>query len=433
MGLIKTFVQPFVDLVWQGARKSNPTLDLWRQLYGGNEVRSGVSVNWKTALEVTTVLRCVSVIADGIATVPLRLFQKDDVSGRRASAKDHPLYELLADQPNDWQTSLEFREMLAFHVALCGNAFAFINRDTRGRIIELIPFEPGRVEVKREDDYSLRYFLTTLDNRRVEYPASTIWHIRGPSWNGVMGLETVRLAREAIGLSMALEQSHARLHKNGVRPSVAYSVDGDLDRPQYERLREYVTQGNGGIDNVGKPIILDRAAKVLQLAMSGVDSQHIETRRHQIEEICRGFGVMPIMVGYSDKAATYASAEQMFLAHAVHTVRPWHRRFEASIRVHLLTRDERASGLYPKFIDTELLRGAAKDRAEYYARGISAGWLLRNEAREWEELDPVEGLSEPLVPANMLIDGKLPDDVAKAVKSIVAGMIGHNGGPRLED
>ena len=368
--------------------RKNATLELFREVYGSSPVRSGVTVTWKTALEVTAVLRCVAVISDGLSTVPLKLFQK--TGSGRVEATDHPLHDLLTTAPNDWQDSLQFRETLAFHMALCGNAFVFVNR-VRGRISELLPLEPGRVEVKRESNWQLRYWVTGLDGHREEVPAEAIWHLRGPSWNGYMGLEPVRLTREAIGLSMALEQSHARLHKNGVKPSGVYSIEGTLDKPQHERLQEIIAQHMAGVDNTGKPLILDRAAKWLSIAMTGVDAQHLETRKHQIEEICRGFGVNPIMVGYSDKTATYASAEQMFIAHAVHTIRPWHRRFEASIRRFLLTAEERRAGFYPKFLDNELMRGAAKDRAEYYAKALGSGgtkgWMTQNEVRDFEELE----------------------------------------------
>jgi phage portal protein BeeE len=104
---------------------------------------------------------------------------------------------------------------------------------------------------------------------------------------------------------------------------------------------------------------------------------------------------MPIMVGYSDKAATYASAEQMFLSHVVHTLSPWYARVENSADVHLLTKKERASGLYFKFMAAGLLRGAAKDRAEYYAKALGAGgspaWMAPDEVRALEELNPFGG------------------------------------------
>ena len=149
-------------------------------------------------------------------------------------------------------------------------------------------------------------------------------------------------------------------------------------------------------------MILDRGAKWVTTSMTGLDAQHLETRKHQIEEVCRFMGVMPIMIGYSDKATTYASAEQMFLAHVVHTLSPWYARIEQSADVNLLTERERSSGLYFKFVAAGLLRGAAKDRAEYYARALGSGghaaWMTPDEVRSLEELNPMGGDAGNLPP-----------------------------------
>ena len=152
-------------------------------------------------------------------------------------------------------------------------------------------------------------------------------------------------------------------------------------------------------------MILDRSAKWLQQSMSGVDAQHIETRRFQVEEVCRALRVMPIMVGSSDKASTYASAEQMFLAHVVHTLSPWYERLEQSIDVHLLTPADRAGGVYAKFVVNALLRGSTKDRGEFYARALGAGgspaWMTQDEVRALEEMNPMGGKAAELpVPLN---------------------------------
>ena len=116
------------------------------------------------------------------------------------------------------------------------------------------------------------------------------------------------------------------------------------------------------------------------------------------------------MIGFSDKATTYASAEQMFLAHKVHTLDPWYKRIEESADVTLLSEADRASGHYTKFTVNALMHGAAKDRADFYTKGLGntqqPGWVTRNEVRDWEELDPVDGGDEfpPLIttqaPAN---------------------------------
>jgi HK97 family phage portal protein len=364
-------------------------------IFGTRESATGRTITWKTALDVTTVFRCVQVLADGVATVPIKLMREDPATGRRAVASDHPVSWLLSHQPNEWQNSVEFRETLMTHLALTQNAFVFINRLGNGRIAELLPVEPGKMRVRALAEGGAAYRIVMPDGTQQPVPSENVWHIRARSWDGIMGLESVRLARESIGLALATEEQHARLHRHGVQSSGVYSVEGTLNKEQYEALRQYVDKQVGGLSNAGKALILDRAAKWTPTTMTGVDSEHLATRRFQIEEICRAFGVLPIMVGHANEQSTFASAEQMFLAHAVHTVRPWHRRWEASAAKALLTEAEIRAGYYVKFFDGELLRGAAKDRAEYYAKALgsggSDGWLSPNDVRGFEDLNPKEG------------------------------------------
>lgn len=375
--------------------------EFWRSDLGvGLPSASGAHVNWRTTLEVTTAFRAGMTIVDGVATVPCKVMRKDPDTGRRTVATDHPLHELLDFEPNDWMDPLEFFETVAMHVVFTGNAFVFVNR-VRGRIRELIPLQVESVRIERKDDYSLVYHVTDTAGGVTEYPQSAIWHMRGPSWNSYSGLDVTRLAREALGLAMATQDAHARRFANGIQSTGMYSVDGNLDKSQHQRIRAYLEQRHVGLKNSGKPLILDRNAKWHPLDLSGVDAQHLETRKHQIQEICAAFGVLPIMVGHYDKAATYASAEQMFLHHNQKTVRPWHRRFERSMKRSLLTPEDARAGYYLKFFDAELLRGAAKDRAEYYWKRFQMG-MSPNKIAELEDEDGFDGGDIHLVPSNMM-------------------------------
>lgn len=395
-------------------RKSEMTsLDLFREIFGGRVSVAGKEVNAKTALQVSTVVGCVRAIGEGIAQVPLKLVQ-ESAGGKKRKATEHPLYNVLATRPNPWQTSFEFRETLAWHVVLCGNSFSFKNV-VGGTVRELIPFEPGQVRVTRTDDRRLAYEVTLENGKTQVFPAEAIWHVRGPSWNTWMGLEAVQLAREAIGLAMATEEQHARMHKNGVRASGVYSVDGTLTPKQFEDLRNWIEKEMGGIENAGRPMVLDRAAKWLNTSMTGIDAQHLETRKHQIEEICRFFRVMPIMVGYSDKATTYASSEQMFIAHLIHTLAPWYQRLEQSIDANLLTEKERQAGYYSQFVEEGLLRGSTKDTKDVLLGYVNGGLMKPNEARAKLDMDPDEDpASDRLrIPANIV--GTVPDSKEGAV------------------
>jgi HK97 family phage portal protein len=376
-------------------RKGMTSEDIWRQLHGGRESRSGVSVNWQTAIEVATVLACVRVIANGISQVPFRLYQETDAG--RAPAKDHPLYAVLTRRPNSWQTSYTLRETIAYHVVLTGNAFVWKGMVGSAREIRVLePIEPRHVKVMRARDGTLTYEITADDGAAKLFGADEIWHVRGPSWNSWMGLDATRLARDAIGLSIATEAAHAEFHKGSARVSGLLSMKETFGKEKFELLSAWLDQHSEGGPRAGKPLIMDNAASWTPFGMSGVDAQHLETRKHQIEEICRALGVMPIMVGHADKSATYASAEQMFLAHVVHTLAPWYERLEQSANQNLLSTADQDAGFYTKFSPNALMRGAAKDRADFYTKALGAGghgtaWMTPNEVRALEEMDPVEG------------------------------------------
>lgn len=369
------------------------SLELFREIYGGGrKSHAGTVVNLDIALEDAATHACMRVITEGVAQVSFHLIQ--ETTGRRQTIYDG-LGNVIYRRPNPWQTSFEFRETIMMHLLLAGNAYVFVNRVGLAREVrELIPIEPRRVEVKQKPDYSIEYTVSNDNGERKVFGQDSIWHLRGPSWNSWMGLDAIKMARNAIGLSSSLEQGQSEFQKNGARTSGLLSV-GDattkLTAEQFEQLSKWIDRHAIGGDRSGKALISDRGATYSPFTMNAVDQQLIETRKHQVEDVCRRFRVMPIMVGQSDKAATYASAEQMFLAHVVHTLMPWYQRIEQSADVNLLSEEQRNAGFYTKLNPNALMRGAAKDRAEYYAKGLGAGngkgWLTQNDIRGFEDMD----------------------------------------------
>lgn len=388
------------------------TLDIWREIYGLPGVKSGQTVNWTTALQCTTTLACCRVLSEGMAQLPSRM-RRQRPDGRGSDVvMDHPLARFIQRGPNAWMTWFEFMETLTFNAALGRGGFAMKVRGFNGQLLELLPLPSLWVNVKRRSDWTVYYEVdlspgSETGGERIIVQQADMLHLRGPAVDGYRALEGIRFAREAIGLALATEEAHAKLHANGIMPSGIYSIDGTLSPEQHKRLSKMLEQHHTR-ENRSKALILDRNAKWTAMAMSGVDAQHLETRRFQIEEVCRAFRVMPIMVGYSDKAATYASAEQMFLAHVVHSLMPWVRRWETVAARDLLTEAETDAGLYFDLSVRGLLRGDAKTRADYYQKAVQSGWMTRNEVRIEEEMNPLDGLDEPLTPVNMMIGTEPP-------------------------
>lgn len=376
------------------------TLELFREVYGGTPTWSGKSVDLATALQVSTALACARVIAEGIAMLPWKVMQK---KGRSIEpAVDHPLYDKLAVSPNPIQTAFEFQETLGLHLAFCGSAYIWMPMVSR-RVDAMYLLEPKWVTVKYRWPELPTYEVRLDDGRTMSLTSAEVWHIRGPSWTSYVGLEFIKIARQALGLSMAIEEGQARLQSQGVRMPGYLSVEGTLTPEQHKKLTSWIQEYHAGAENSGRPMVLDKAAKWLATSMSNVDAQTLEQRSFCVEEVCRFMRVLPIMVGHADKTATYASSEQMFLAHSMYTSGPWARRLEQSADKRLLSRDERAQGYYTKLNEKAMLRMAAKDQAEYLARLTLSGIYVRNEARAVLDMNPLEGLDEPLAPANTFV------------------------------
>ena len=372
---------------------------------------AGVTVTAKTALQVSTVLACVKVIADGCATPKLHVYREDS-DGRRQKATNIPEYRLLSRRPNEWQTSFEWRRQMTIHAALTGTGLSIKVRGDNRRVRELIPVQPGSWSMTRNSRYELVYRCWDQFGLIGEFGPDDVFLLNGVQWDWTESLDAVALARSAIGLAMATEQSQAAMHENGLRPSGTYSVEGSLNEEQHGRLTNWIKR-QAGARNAGMPMVLDRAAKWMSTAISGVDAQHVETRRLQIEEICRGYGVFPIMVGHSDKSATFASSEAFFAAHVKHTLAPWHEAWTQRIDEMML---DGSGPLFAEFDTRYMTEGSMKDRSQWARTMSEMGIYTRNEIRDEEGKDPLPGLDEPLTPMNMTsgqkgkTDDPVPDD-----------------------
>lgn len=383
--------------------------ELWAAINGGFGLptKSGMAVSSMTALQQATFWRCVLVIAEGAAQLPVTI-QRVTKSGRGVEpATDHPLYDLLLWQPNGNQDAFQFWRTVIMHAAATGNSVCYKTM-VRGQVAELLPFRPEQTDIDNKNAAMLPVYSCTFESGEwQQLNRREVFHISGPRWHNHKGLDPTVIGREAIGLAQATEMTHARLHANSARPSGAIESEKSLNDAQIARLRAQWAEYTGA-SNVGKTILLEGGAKWKQITMTGVDAEHLATRKHQIEEICRLMGVFPIMVGHAgDQSPTFASAAEFFGAHVRYSLMPWIRAIKMAIATQLLTKEERREG-YNILIDTaELLRGSIKDRAEYYKAALGSnsnpGWLRPNEIREddgWEPSDE-EGMDKVWQPMTM--------------------------------
>lgn len=365
----------------------------------GYQSAAGGPVTVRNAVDVTAVFCAARIIAEGLAQMPVRVVEERFAEGTGTATlvvrRDHWAHRLLAIKPNDWQTSHEFREGLVFNAVLGVGAIAVKNIIGR-EVKELLPVPAGSWSVEQMPDWSLRFRVNYADKTHGYFSQAEVLYLRGPSLDGFTALPAIQQARQAIGLSRALELQQARLAGNGGKPSGVLSLPSRLSEETRDKLKA-TWQAKFGPGGEGGIAILDQDAKFASMTMISVDAQFIETRRMQIEEIARAFRVQPIMLMQADKAATFASAEQMFRHHVIHTLGPWMSRFEAVCNRDIL---ENAEGLGVDLDERNLLRGDFKDQAEYYSKALGAGgtpaWLTQDEVRAEIGRNPMGGKAAEL-------------------------------------
>ncbi len=359
---------------------------------------SGMRVSADAALRLAAVYACVRILSETMASLPIVVYRTRP-DGGKDRIKDHWLYHRLARTPNRYQNPFEWREMLQGHLTLRGNAYCQILANAKGEITELLPIHPDRVKLEMLSNGDYRYRISQAEGAELILPRGEVWHLRGLSSDGLVGMSPIELARESLGMALAAQDYGARFFANDAKPTGGWiEFPGNFKDAEAKRVfRESYQQAQSGA-NRGKVLVLENGMKFHEVGVTNKDAQFLELRKFQITDIARLFRVPPHMIADLDRA-TFSNIEQQSLEFVMHTMTPWAERWEAAIGRDLIFDSE---ALEVEFDFSNLMRGDVASRSAYYQSGIQNGWLTRNEARAAENLNPLAGLEQPLRPLNMV-------------------------------
>lgn len=371
--------------------------------------KSGVMVSAASALKVAAVFGCCRVIAEDTAKLPVHLFEIVDGAGttRRKRRDDHPLQDLIEHTPNDWMSGYELREYMTFIAALYGRSHAFINQDPKSGLIELLPLLPGAVQERQLPDWTVERIVVGYGGA-FKPGAGELLTLRGVMASPTHGFEPIVMAREAIGLSVAIEAAVGKFHANDMRPSGVLSIElgTNISQDQIDRIRadwqeRFRPGGTGGL------AILDKKFDYKPMTATSADNDTVDQRKFEIEEICRYFRVSPQKLFHPGQAAGYNGLEQINQGHYVDTIMPWVKRWEGALKRDVIQRGQRPTPITPNDSPEErqakreklslyfaldmdaVARGTFGDRVNAYT-GASKVYLTPNEIRERENLDPID-------------------------------------------
>lgn len=377
----------------QRSSLSNPTDWLVNTLQNvfGYQTKSGQAVNDRTALSIASVHACVRVIADGIAGLTLKLY-KDDGQNRDQIIVHYSTS--LINEPNPYQTKYDFTKYMVSHLALKGNAYAFINRDARYLGVELHPIAPNFVTPIMQDGQL--FYKVNSKGFPGMVPAADMLHFKGLCGDDpLVGLSPIVVHAETLGIDLAAISQSASVYKNGVLKFLLTS-DAQIKPEQAVPLKKSL---DDVIDGASRSTVLPNGIKMEKLSLSPEEAQYLETRRFSAEEIARIFGVPASMIGAA--GGIKSSVEQEYQDFYARTLASYAINIEQELARKLLTEEDKITYYY-KFNFNSLLRASANDRADYYNKGIRGGWLSRNEARRFEDANGFDGGDEYLIESNLM-------------------------------
>lgn len=372
---------------------------------GGDGTASPMSI--KEAMRNTAVFRCVSLISYTIGMLPMHVIDTET----KEKARENGLFSLLHSKPNDWQTAFNFRQYMQRNALVHGNAYALIIR-SMGRVIRLIPLDPTTIRVKQNRDWSVEYHYTPKQGELRILKPSDILHVYADTDDGICGTSMVKIAANAIDLARELETSQRKFFKNGMHLGGALVHPEKLSPEAYERLKASMQQHYSGSENAGKWIIAEEGMKPETFKSSAKDSQQIESRELQIEEIGRAFGVPRPFLGVDDTSwgSGIDVLGQILVRYALN---PWFTAWEQAVKRSCMTEKEQEQ-LEVKFNAGALLRGSMGDQAEFFAKALGSGghqpWMDYEEVRDTMDLPAKEIAPNALAQKG---DGYEPQDPAR--------------------
>lgn len=369
---------------------------------------AGHSVTPDTAMQRSAAWACVRLNARTVGSLPIKVYQKTP-DGKRRLATEHPLHAIINATPNHEQTAMEFWEGQATALNLRGFAYAE-KKKLGGRLVALLPMDPDRVTVYRTASGERRYRYYSKSGQPRDLAEDDVFHLRGFGAGGDNGLSPIGYARQTLSASAAAEEVAGRTFASGLQLAgfVEDQPGAKTTNDQRKDLIELFKQFEGS-SRAGKVMPLPPGFSFKPLNMTPEDAQLLETRRFNIEEICRWFGVFPILIGHAADGQTMwgSGVEQINLAWLTLYLGPELQRIEQAIEKQLLTAVDIARGYYVEFKVDALLRADSAGRAKLMSAQAQNGLKTRNELRALDNDEPMPGgdvltVQSNLVPLDLL-------------------------------
>lgn len=363
-----------------------------------------VSINQDTVYSITAAWRCIRILSETVARLPFTVYKRK-ANGDVEEAVTHPVTKLIKIAPSKLYRSFTWREAMMHHALNVGNGVSVILRDNSNRPAEmrLLPYGVGiQVYEDRVSD-ELYYKFSGIDK---PYKSSDIFHILGPTKDGLLGINTIQAHAVTLGIDIGSAKYAKQLWKNGAMPGAVLEYPGNLSPTGQKNLRDSFQNEYGGAENAGKVITLESGVKLHQIGWSITDNKWPDMKSLTIQDISRIYGVPLFMLSQLDNS-TYNNMGHLQISFLNDGLEPWLQRFRSETDYKLLKGGEE---FYCDFDTSNITLGTLKDMAEAWQRIFNMGALSPDDVRRFLKKNSVPFGKRYYIQGNNYIPVDIVDD-----------------------
>lgn len=347
-------------------------------------------------LFLSAVYAATELISNSIALMPINVKQKKE--GVRTILENHPISNIFKQLR---QSKFIFIKQLLWDMMLFGNAYAYIVRDSNKKPIDLIYLQHGSVSIQYvQQKQELYYLVTGYDSIPSKVFPKDMIHLYKNSRDGYNGLGILLYADKAIELSGYAEKSASDYFSGGLDTKGILKVHNYIDEEQKANIRSQwvqVRQASGG-----SLLVIGEDADYTPITQNANQTQLLETRQFNIQEIARYFNISPVLL-QDLTHSSYSTIEAANIEFVEHTLMPYVSLIECELNRKLIERNN----IFIDIDETVLLKGDKTTMANYITTLKDHGVITTNEARAMLDLNPVEDGDSIIIPYTNIADNTI--------------------------
>lgn len=347
---------------------------------GGGKSIAGPTITDERALGLTAWYSGVRYLTEAVAFLPAK-HNREGTAGRRPLPDwlARPDYDMVRQQLlESWMLSFLHRGVI------CG----FKLRDPRtDRVVGMRWVHPDRVKFGVENNRKTFTIKDATTNEEKTWTTRDVFSVLAMSFDGITPVSPIKYHANSLGIVAAGDEYAARFYANGGHFDKYVQTGAAVGKDQLERYKEMIREFATGLEKAHEIPVLSHNSKLETVGLNAEDAQLLSTRQFGVTEIARILRIPPHKL-YDLTRSTNNNIEHQSIESVMDSVRPWAQRFE------LWNEDDDlvVPGNKIKLVLEGLLRGDTAARADWYQKGINAGWMMPSEPRVLEDMPALEGM-----------------------------------------